>query len=139
MQIKEGDEWKAAFRTNQGLFEPTIMFFRLCNSPMTFQTMMNDILQDFIHNGKVICYMDDILVYTPSPITGGSSIKSCPPSGSRGYFSSQRNASLSRRRLNTLDWSSQKTMWLWIRQRSVELQNGQPQPRSRRSSPSLAL
>src|SRR5260221_7295282 len=40
------------------------MFFRLCNSPATFQTMMNDILQDFIHNGKVICYMDNILVYS---------------------------------------------------------------------------
>src|SRR6266478_3978873 len=40
------------------------MFFRLCNSPATFQMMMNDILQDFIHNGKAICYMDDILVYS---------------------------------------------------------------------------
>src|SRR5258705_6226699 len=40
------------------------MFFRLCNSPMTFQMMMNDILQEFIHNGKAICYMDDILVYS---------------------------------------------------------------------------
>src|SRR6266436_3314364 len=28
------------------------------------------------------------------------------PSASGGYFSSQRNASLSRRRSNTLDWSS---------------------------------
>jgi hypothetical protein len=34
--IKEGDEWKAAFKTNRGLFEPTVMFFRLCNSPATF-------------------------------------------------------------------------------------------------------
>src|SRR5258708_17095535 len=40
------------------------MFFRLCNSPAMFQMMMNDILQDFIHNGKVICYMDNILVYS---------------------------------------------------------------------------
>src|SRR6266436_3316298 len=40
------------------------MFFRLCNSPAMFQMMMNDIPQDFIHNGKVICYMDDILVYS---------------------------------------------------------------------------
>src|SRR5260221_5823508 len=40
------------------------MFFRLCNSPATFQTMMNNILQNFIHNGEVICYMDDILVYS---------------------------------------------------------------------------
>src|SRR5258708_35634808 len=62
--ISDGDEWKAAFRTNRGLFEPTVMFFRLCNSPMMFQTMMNDILQDSIHNSEVICYMDDILVYS---------------------------------------------------------------------------
>src|SRR5260370_16702094 len=40
------------------------MFFRLCNSPVMFQTMMNDILQDFIHNGEAICYMDDILIYS---------------------------------------------------------------------------
>src|SRR5260370_19675992 len=40
------------------------MFFGLCNSPVMFQTMMNDILQDFIHNGEAICYMDDILVYS---------------------------------------------------------------------------
>src|SRR5260221_14752929 len=40
------------------------MFFRLCNSPVTFQTMMNDILQDFIHNSEAICYMDNILVYS---------------------------------------------------------------------------
>ncbi len=26
--------------------------------------MMNNILHEFIHNGKVICYMDDILVYS---------------------------------------------------------------------------
>ena len=42
------------------------MFFRLCNSPATFQMMMNDILHEFIHNGEAICYMDDILVYSPT-------------------------------------------------------------------------
>ena len=66
VRIKEGDEWKAAFRTNWGLFEPTVMFFGLCNSPATFQTMMNDILCEFIDHGEVICYMDDILVYSPT-------------------------------------------------------------------------
>src|SRR5260221_3655199 len=40
------------------------MFFGLCNSPATFQTMMNDILHESIHNGEVICYMDDILIYS---------------------------------------------------------------------------
>src|SRR5258705_4545366 len=66
VQIKEGDEWKAAFRTNQGLFKPTVMFFGLCNSPVMFQTMMNNILCEFINHGKVICYMDNILVYSPT-------------------------------------------------------------------------
>jgi len=41
--IKPGDEWKVAFQTNQGLFEPLVMFFGMTNSPATFQTMMNDI------------------------------------------------------------------------------------------------
>ena len=40
------------------------MFFGLCNSPATFQTMMNDILHKFIDWGEVICYMDDILIYS---------------------------------------------------------------------------
>ncbi len=66
VQIKEGDEWKATFWTNQGLFEPTVMFFGLCNSPVMFQTMMNNILCEFINHGKVICYMDNILVYSPT-------------------------------------------------------------------------
>ena len=63
MRIKEGDEWKAAFRTNRGLFEPLVMFFGLTNSPATFQTMMNDIFADLIRDGKVCIYMDDILIF----------------------------------------------------------------------------
>ena len=43
VQIKEGNKWKAAFLTNKGLFEPQVMYFRLCNSPETFQQMMNSI------------------------------------------------------------------------------------------------
>jgi hypothetical protein len=28
--------------------------------------MMNDILQEFIDQGNIICYMDDILVFSPT-------------------------------------------------------------------------
>jgi hypothetical protein len=35
VHIKEGDEWKAAFWTNCGLYEPLVMFFGLTNSPAT--------------------------------------------------------------------------------------------------------
>ena len=64
VRIKEGDEWKAAFRTNRGLFEPTVMFFGLTNSPATFQTMMNDILRDLIDEGHVTVYLDDVLIFS---------------------------------------------------------------------------
>src|SRR5437899_5216512 len=46
VRIKEGDEWKAAFVTHKGAFEPLVMYFDLCNSPATFQKMMNEIFHD---------------------------------------------------------------------------------------------
>jgi len=45
VHIKEGDKWKAAFLTHEGLFEPTVMFFGLTNSSATFQMMMNTIFR----------------------------------------------------------------------------------------------
>jgi hypothetical protein len=48
VRIREGDKWKATFRTNRGLCETLVMYFGLTNSPATFQTMMNEIFQDLI-------------------------------------------------------------------------------------------
>jgi len=62
--IKPGDEWKAAFCTNRSLFKPLVMFFRMTNSPATFQTMMNDIFRTLIAEGIVVVYLDDILIFT---------------------------------------------------------------------------
>ncbi len=69
VRIREGDEKKAVFKTRYGLFEPTVMYFGLTNSPATFQTMMNFINRDVIlkHEplGTTICvYMDDIGIAT---------------------------------------------------------------------------
>jgi hypothetical protein len=64
--IKAGDEWKAAFTTNRGLFEPRVMFFGLTNSPATFQALMNTIFADLVAAGQVAVYLDDILVYSPT-------------------------------------------------------------------------
>ena len=64
VRIKEGDEWKAAFTMLEGLFEPTVMFFGLKNSPATFQAMMNELLRDLINTGKVVVFIDDVIVGT---------------------------------------------------------------------------
>lgn len=62
--MKDGDEWKAAFRTNCSLFEPLVMFFGLTNSSATFQAMMNNLFQELIDQGVVIAYRDNILIFT---------------------------------------------------------------------------
>ncbi|ESK84579.1 reverse transcriptase-rnase h-integrase [Moniliophthora roreri MCA 2997] len=67
VQIKDGNQWKAAFKTNRGLFIPTVMFFGLSNSPATFQAFMNNILSDFINKGWSVVYMDDILLFSKNP------------------------------------------------------------------------
>jgi Reverse transcriptase (RNA-dependent DNA polymerase) len=63
VRIKAEDQWKAAFKTNRGLFKPTVMFFGMCNSLATFQAMMDSIFSDMIEGRKVIVYMDDILIF----------------------------------------------------------------------------
>jgi len=46
------------------LFEPTVMFFGLTNSPTTFQAMMNDLLRDLVVEEKVAVFIDDVMVAT---------------------------------------------------------------------------
>ena len=62
--IRKQDQWKGAFRTNQGLFEPTVMFFRMYNSPAIFQMMMNTIFMPLIAKNLILVYMDNILIHT---------------------------------------------------------------------------
>ena len=54
IHIKDGDEWKVAFITPLGLFEPTVMFFRLCGSPPMFQVFMNHNFADYIWEGWLV-------------------------------------------------------------------------------------
>ena len=45
-------------------FEPMVMFFGLCNSLATFQAMMNNYFRDYLDEGWVVIYMDDILIFS---------------------------------------------------------------------------
>ncbi|QRV84414.1 Retrotransposable element Tf2 protein [Ceratobasidium sp. AG-Ba] len=65
VRIKEGDEWKTAFKTRYGLFEYLVMPFGLTNAPATFQHFMNDVFRDIL-DIYVIIYLDDILVFSKS-------------------------------------------------------------------------
>jgi len=64
VRIKEGDKWKRVFMIHVGSFEPIVMFFGMTNSLATFQAMMNEILRDLINKGKVVTFVDDVLVGT---------------------------------------------------------------------------
>ena len=63
IQIKPRDEWKAAFLTPEGLFEPMVMFFGMTNSPAMFQMMMNAIFWQEVGEGWLSVYMDNMAIH----------------------------------------------------------------------------
>lgn len=66
IRIKQGDEWKTAFRTRYGHFEYQVLPFGLANAPATFQAYINAALAEKL-DIFVIVYLDDILIYSENP------------------------------------------------------------------------
>jgi len=63
LRIKEGDEWKTAFRTRYGHFEYLVVPFGLTNAPAAFQAHINQVLAGLV-DVTCIVYLDDILVFS---------------------------------------------------------------------------
>jgi len=63
IRIKEGDQFKTAFRTHYDQFGYQVMPFGLTNTPATFQAYIDDCLRPYIDD-FTICYLDDILIYS---------------------------------------------------------------------------
>jgi hypothetical protein len=66
VRIRQGDEWKTAFRCRFGHFEYSVMPFGLTNAPAVFQNLINDILRDLL-DIYCIAYLDDLLIYSATP------------------------------------------------------------------------
>lgn len=63
LRMKEGEEWKTAFRTRYGLYEYQVMPFGLTNAPSSFQNYINDTLHGLLDD-FVTAYIDDILIFS---------------------------------------------------------------------------
>jgi hypothetical protein len=63
IRIKEGDEWKTAFRTRYGHYEYLVMPFGLTNAPATFQHYIHQALSGLV-DAICIVYLDDILIFS---------------------------------------------------------------------------
>ena len=62
IRMKEGEEWKMAFKTRQRYYEYQVIPFGLTNILASFQELINDTLREYL-DIFVLAYLDDILIF----------------------------------------------------------------------------
>ncbi|KAK8767610.1 hypothetical protein V5799_005610 [Amblyomma americanum] len=63
--VDEKDRENTAFVTPDGLYQFKVMPFGLCNAPATFERMMDSLLRGFKWS-TCLCYLDDVVVFSPT-------------------------------------------------------------------------
>ena len=63
IRMKEGEEWKTAFRIRWGHYEYQVMPFGLTNALASFQELINDTLREYLDT-FVLAYLDDIFIFS---------------------------------------------------------------------------
>ena len=65
VRVKEGDEWKTAFRTRSGQYQYKVISFGLKNAPPVFERFIESILSAHLRK-TVLVYLDNIIIYSRS-------------------------------------------------------------------------
>jgi hypothetical protein len=63
LRIRELDIPMTVFRTRYGLYEYTVLSFRVTNAPAYFMYLMNKVFMEYLDKFLMV-FIDDILVYS---------------------------------------------------------------------------
>jgi hypothetical protein len=85
LRVAAGDEWKTAFRTNEGLFEYLVMPFGLTNAPSAFQGFIQWVLREYLGVFCVV-YLDDILVFSQTQEEHDQHVLKSPACPQQSWF-----------------------------------------------------
>ena len=66
VRVKEGDEWKTAFRCREGHFEYQVCPQGPTNASAMFQYFTNDILREYL-DVIAVGILDDVIIFSATP------------------------------------------------------------------------